>query len=113
MSLVLAALMAASQPAAPMPEHVLRFHFYRVLVFRQRARELGCGAGELDRQLEQIRSRLNRRFGKDAFAHQQFPPGGPGDCGILLSGYRRNLDGFRKDAEAALDAPEDRAAPQS
>ncbi|HMJ93866.1 MAG TPA: hypothetical protein VK472_07180 [Allosphingosinicella sp.] len=115
MSLVLAAFMLASQPAAPMPEHVLRFHYYRVVAFQARARELHCEAGDLDRELEQVRRRLNRRYGKDAFKPFAPEPGGPGDCLILLRGYRSNLDGFRKDAEAALNAPSPAAstAPQS
>lgn len=107
MSLLLAALMIASEPpAAPMPEHVLRFNYYRVVVFQARARELKCEAVELDEELEQIRRRLNRRYGKDAFKPFAPESGGPGDCQILLGGYRRNLDGFRKDVETALNAPE-------
>ena len=105
MSALLAAFMLATQPAAPLPQHILRFHYYRLVVFQQRARELHCEAGDLDRALEKIRRRLNRRYGKDAFKPWDPAPGGPGDCRSILNVYRRNLEGFRRDAEAALNAP--------
>lgn len=105
MSVLLAALMLASQPAAPLPENVLRFHYYRLVFFQHRARELKCEARDLDRGLEEVRRRLNKRYGKDAFRPWVPEPGGPGDCGSILMSYRLNLDGFRKDAEAALNAP--------
>ena len=111
MSALLAALMLASQPAAPMPEHVLRFNYYRLVFFQQRARQLNCEANELDRALEKLRRRLNKRFGKDAFKPGQPPQVGPGDCYIILSGYRRNLEEFRLWADAALDAPAPEPAP--
>jgi hypothetical protein len=104
-SALLAAFMLASQPSAPMPEHILRFHYYRLVVFQQRARDLHCEASDLDRTLEQIRRRLNERYGKDAFKPWDTQPGGPGDCRSILSVYRLNLEGFRRDAEAALNAP--------
>jgi hypothetical protein len=104
-SALLAAFMLASQPAAPLPEHVLRFHYYRMVVFQQRARELHCGAADLDRALEKIRRRLNKRYGKNAFTAMDHSPGGPGDCGVILMVYRRNLEEFRMQADAALNAP--------
>ena len=105
MSALLAALMLASQPAPPLPEHILRFHYYRMVVFQQRARELNCGAGGLDRELEKIRRRLNKRYGKDAFTPKEHEHGGPGDCAIILNVYRHNLEEFRLRADAALNAP--------
>ena len=105
MSALLAAFMLASQPAPPLPEHVLRFHYYRLVFFQQRARELDCAAGDLDRALEKIRRRLNKRYGKEAFTPKDGPPGGPGDCHVILNGYRHNLEEFRLRADAALDAP--------
>lgn len=104
MSVLLAAAMLAGQPA-PRPPVDLLFGYYRMVVFQQRARELHCRAGDLDRALEQIRRRLNKRYGKKAFSPREHPPGGPGDCGVILSVYRVNLAGFRRDAEAVLSAP--------
>ena len=105
MSALLAAFMLASQPAAPPPPLPLLFNYYRMAFFQERARELHCAAGDLDRALEKIRRRLNRRYGKDAFSPKTHPPGGPGDCGVILMVYRRNLEEFRMQADAALDAP--------
>jgi hypothetical protein len=102
---LLAAFLLASQPAAPLPEHVLRFHYYRLVFFQQRARALHCEATDLDRALEQVRRRLNKRFGKDSFKPWNTEPGGAGDCESILMGYRLNLAGFRKDVDAALNAP--------
>jgi hypothetical protein len=84
----MAAFLLASQPAAPLPEHVLRFHYYRLVVFQQRARELNCEARDLDRALERIRRRLNKRYGKDAFKPWNPGPGEPGDCASILGSYR-------------------------
>ena len=105
MSALLAALMLASQPAAPMPEHVLRFHYYRLVFFQKRARQLNCDSDDLDTRLEKIRRRLNKRFGKDSFRPSDDPPDGFGDCSVILNVYRRNLEIFSRDAETALDAP--------
>jgi hypothetical protein len=105
MSLLLAAAMLGSQSAPPRPPVDLLFSYYRMVVFQQRARELHCQAGDLDRALEQVRRRLNKRYGKNAFSPREHPPGGPGDCDVILTVYRVNLAGFRRDAEAALSAP--------
>jgi hypothetical protein len=105
MSLALAILMLAGRAPPPEPPPGLLFGYYRMVVFQQRARELHCGAGDLDRALEDIRSRLNKRFGKKAFSPPRHPSAGPGDCGVILSVYRVNLADFRRQAEAALNAP--------
>ena len=110
MSALIAAFMLAGQPAAALPEHILRFHYYRMVVFQQRARELHCGAADLDRELEIIRRRLNKRFGKNAFTPTEHQPGGPGDCYIILNVYRHNLEEFRMRADATLNAPAPAAA---
>jgi hypothetical protein len=106
MSLLLALALAGSQIAAPPePPPGLLFGFFRMVVFRDRAKELHCASGELDREFEGIRRQLARRYGKKAFTPPEHPPGGPGDCGVVLSVYRVNLADFRRDAEAALRAP--------
>ena len=105
MSWLLAAFMLASQPAAAKPPPGLVFSYYRIVVFQHWARERHCEARDLDRALEQVRRRLNKRYGKGAFRPWVPEPGGPSDCGSILMSYRLHLDGFRKDAEAALNAP--------
>jgi hypothetical protein len=101
-ALALAGAPAAEAGAAAPPG--LSFGFIRMAVFRQRARELGCRAGDLDGELEAIRKRLAARFGKKAFAYPKVPHSGPGDCFTALSIYRVNLGTFRREAEAALGA---------
>jgi hypothetical protein len=101
MSLVaLAALVAAPTPPAAPPS--LSFGLIRMDVFQHRAHELHCASGELDRDLEQIVHRLRERYGKAAFPTHKVPPGGPGQCGAVLSVYSGNLADFRRYAEAAL-----------
>jgi hypothetical protein len=103
MSITLAMMMMlASQAATPPPPPGLVFGFHRMVVFQQRARELGCAAGHLDGEFEATRKRLIRRYGKKAFAKPKIPHGGPGDCFVAVSVYRVNLADFRKEAEAAL-----------
>jgi hypothetical protein len=96
-------LLGGAAPEPPPPG--LQFGFHRMVVFQQRARELGCAAGHLDGEFEAIRKRLVRRFGKKAFAKPKIPPGGPGECFVALSIYRVNLADFVKEAEAALQSP--------
>ena len=102
---MLAIAMLGSPAALPPPPPGLLFGYYRMFAFQQRARELHCGAGDLDRELQAIRRRLIARYGKKPFSPAKPPPGGPGDCGTALSVYRVNLADFRREAAAALDAP--------
>lgn len=103
MSLALAlALLAAPAALPPPPPPGLVFGFYRLVVFQKRAKQLRCGANELDHEFEVIRKKLVQRYGKKAFAPPEVPTGGFGDCGAAISVYRVNLADFRKEAEAAL-----------
>jgi hypothetical protein len=104
MSLALAAAMLAGQ-AMPEPPPGLLFGYYRMFAFQQRAKELHCPAGNLDSELEALRKQLIRRYGKKPFSPLKPPSGGPGDCYVMLSVYRANLPGFRKQVEADLAAP--------
>jgi len=110
MNLVLAMLMLGGQAAVPPPPGLL-FGFYRMVAFEQRAKELGCGAHDLDREFEAIRRQLARRYGKKPFSRPKIPPGGVGDCYSAVSVYRVNLADFRRDAAAALAAAPGAAAP--
>jgi hypothetical protein len=105
MSFVLAVALLGSQAAPPPAPPGLLFGYYRMVAFQQRARELHCGAGGLDGELEAIRRQLIRRYGKKPFSVPTPPPGGPGDCGAIIAVYRVNLADFRRDAETALNAP--------
>jgi hypothetical protein len=105
MSLLLAVALLGGQAAMPPPPPGLLFGFYRMAAFQQRARELRCGAGDLDRQFETIRRQLVRRYGKKPFSVPKMPSGGPGDCGSAMVVYRVNLADFRREAEAALRGP--------
>ncbi|MEA3004425.1 MAG: hypothetical protein QOH81_3213 [Sphingomonadales bacterium] len=105
MSLALAAAMLAGQAAMPEPPPGLLFGYYRMFAFQQRAKELHCPAGNLDSELETIRTQLIRRYGKKPFSPPRPPPGGPGDCETAVVVYRVNLTDFRKEAAAALAAP--------
>jgi hypothetical protein len=109
MSLLFALAMAAGQAAPPPPPGLL-FGFFRMAAFRQRAKELHCAAGDLDGQLEAIRGRLVRRYGKKAFAYPKIPSSGPGECYVAVSVYRVNLADFVREADAALNAPAPRAS---
>jgi hypothetical protein len=104
-SVALALALSAAPVAAQEPPPGLMFGFFRMVVFRDRARELGCGAGDLDAEFEAIRKRLAKRYGKKAFAPPKHPSGGPGDCFVAVSVYRVNLGDFRRQAEAALATP--------
>ena len=101
-AMALALLAAPATAAAPPPGLVFGFH--RMAAFRQRAKELGCGAIELDNQFEAVRKKLVRRYGKKAFALPKIPSGAPGDCYVATSVSRANLADFRKEAEAVLAA---------
>ena len=71
--------------------------------FKSRAKQLGCGAGALDGELEAIRKQLAKRYGKEAFAWPKTPPSaGQGDCYVALMVYRTNLGDFKREADAAL-----------
>jgi len=84
----------------------LLFSFYRMNVFRERAKELHCDARDLDRELEGIRHQLARRYGEKPFSPPEHPPSGAaGDCSVMLMVYRRNMADFRREAAAALSAP--------
>jgi hypothetical protein len=104
-SVALALALLAAPVAAPAPPPGLMFGFFRMVVFRDRARELGCGARDLDAGFEAIRKRLAKRYGKKAFSPPKHPSGGPGDCGAMVSVYRVNLADFRRQADAALATP--------
>ncbi|HEX8580268.1 MAG TPA: hypothetical protein VF655_11840 [Allosphingosinicella sp.] len=104
-------LIAAAPPAAAPPPPGLQFGYFRMLAFQQRARELHCGAGDLDSQFAAIRKKLVARYGKAVFGTPKMPKGGPGDCSVALSVYRVNLADFRKEADAALAAAPSAAAP--
>jgi hypothetical protein len=103
--LVAAALLAAPVAPPPTPPPGLLFGYFRMTVFQQRAKALRCGAGELDRDFDAIVKRLADRYGRNVFTAPRHPSGGPGDCSVILSVYRVNLADFRKQAEAALQAP--------
>jgi len=103
MSLSLALLLVAAAPPPEVPPG-LQFGYIRMAVFQQRAKELHCGAGQLDGEFAAIRKKLVARYGKKAFGKPKIPNGGPGDCFSALSVYRVNLADFRKQAEAALAA---------
>jgi hypothetical protein len=105
MSLVLALAMLAGPAALPPPPPGLQFGFFRMVAFRDRAKELRCPAGQLDQEFESLRKRLAKKYGKKAFANPKHPPSGPGDCFVVLSVYRVNLADFRREAEKALAAP--------
>ena len=105
MSLMLAIAMLASPAASSEPPPGLLFGYYRIFAFQQRAKELGCAAGDLDREFQEIRRELIRRYGKKPFSPAKPPPGGPGDCHVAVSVYRVNLADFRREAAAALGAP--------
>jgi hypothetical protein len=103
LSLLLAlALAEATAPVAPPPG--LQFSFWRMAAFKSRAKQLGCGAGALDGELEDIRKQLAKRYGKDVFAWPKSPPpaGRDGDCYVALMVYRTNLGDFKREAAAAL-----------
>lgn len=103
MSFLLAlALAEAAAPATPPPG--LHFSFLRMASFRSRAKALGCGAGELDSELETVRKQLVKHYGKEAFAWPKIPSSaaGRGDCNIIVMVYRTNLGDFKREAAAAL-----------
>lgn len=97
------ALAEATAPVAPPP--ALQFSFWRMAAFKSRAKQLGCGAGALDGELEAIRKQLAKRYGKEAFAWPKTPSSanqGEGDCYVALMVYRTNLGDFKREADAAL-----------
>lgn len=96
----LAMLLAQATTAEPPPG--LQFGFFRMAAFRQRARDLGCGSGTFDDELESLRKRLAKRYGKQAFAWPKIPNSGPGECQVAMSVYQVNLADFRREADAAL-----------
>lgn len=104
MSLLLAlALAEATAPVAPPPG--LQFSFWRMAAFKSRAKDLGCGAGGLDGELETVRKQLAKRYGKDAFAWPKIPSSAAvreGDCYMALMVYRTNLGDFKREAAAAI-----------
>jgi hypothetical protein len=103
-SLILAAVLAGASQAPPPPG--LLIGFYRMLAFQQRARELNCGAGDLDDQLAELRRQLIDRYGKKTFSPPKQPPTGlPGTCLSAITVYRVNLVDFRKEVAAALATP--------
>ena len=95
-------VMAVPQTSAAELPPGLQFGFWRMAAFRARARELHCGAGDLDRTFEDLRRQLVARFGEDAFKVPEVPKGGPGECSVALSVYRVNLDDWRREVAAAL-----------
>ncbi|HEY0412693.1 MAG TPA: hypothetical protein VGD66_06100 [Allosphingosinicella sp.] len=103
-AIALAALLAAPTTMPPPPPG-LQFGFFRMVAFRQRAKELGCGAGDLDAEFEAIRKKLAKRYGKKPFSMPKVPYSGPGECAVVVPVYHVNLADFRRQAEAALAAP--------
>lgn len=103
MSFLLA--LALAEAVAPTPPPGLQFAFWRMAAFKSRAKELGCGAGGLDGELEAMRKQLAKRYGKEAFAWPKIPASArasDGDCYSALMVYRANLGDFKRDAAAAL-----------
>lgn len=98
----MALLLAQASPTAAPPG--LQFGFFRMAAFRQRAKDSGCERGALDAELDGLRERLFKVYGK-AFAWPKVPKSGPGDCRMVESVYRVNLADFRREAEAALAVP--------
>lgn len=105
MSLVLAALLASAAVPAPPPPPGLLFNFYRVVASQRYARALGCGAADLDRDCDALRSRLFKRRGKMCFWPPKSPAEAEGSCQTAMSVYRVDRADFRAEADAALAAP--------
>lgn len=108
MSALLASLYLAASPVAQPPAG-LQFGFWRMASFKSRAAEMRCKAKDLDRELEQVRADLAKRYGAKAFAWPKIPKGqGPkgGDCYSIVMVYRTNLADFKREAAAVLNQAE-------
>ena len=94
-----------AQDVATPPRGDILFGFYRVKAFRERSDDLRCGGNDkraADAEMDSIRHRLIERYGKAAFSPPRGQPSGPGDCRVVMTVYRTNLNDYRKLVDVTL-----------